>query len=110
MLPSFARQTVTRLRPGYTDDGHGNQIPGLDDAEPLTITGCSIQPGTSTEDRTNRDTIGITHTVYLPAGSDVQANDYLAIDGTAYRVVGEPERWNTGVLNHVRVYLQRWEG
>jgi hypothetical protein len=34
----------------------------------------------------------------------------LTVGGDDYRVVGEPERWETGVMDHVRATVRRWEG
>lgn len=110
MLPSFATQIVTRLRPlTFTEDGHGNKIPDQWD-EPFDIKGCSIQPNGTQEDLVNRSTVGITWSVFLPAESDIEAGDKLTIDGKDYRIVGEPDRWETGVMDHVRATVQRWEG
>lgn len=110
MLPSFATQTVTRQRPARVDDGHGNVVDDWTTPDVLVIDGCSIQPGATAETLINRESVLVTFTVYLPPGSDVQAGDRLLIDGTPQRIVGEPERWQTGILNHVRVTTSRWVG
>lgn len=110
MLPSFATQSIIRLRPPVIDDGHGNDVPDpdLDNATPLTITGCSVQPGASFEDRANREATLTAWTVYAPVDADVRATDAVRYEGTDYRVDGDPQRWPN--VQHSVILLQHWEG
>lgn len=107
---SFATQTITRQRPMLVDDGHGNQIPDWSNPDSLDIPGCSVQPGASQEDLINRDATLIAYTVWAPAGADVNAGDHVTFGSTIFEVDGEPERWATGILDHTKILLTRWEG
>lgn len=110
MLVSFATQTVTRLRPSFTDDGHGNMMPDWDTPDTLDIPGCSVQPGLSQEDRVNRDASLVAYTVWAPPTADVHALDRVQFAGTVFEVDGEPQRWMVGFLNHTKLFLKRWDG
>jgi hypothetical protein len=108
---SFATQMVTRLRAAMVDDGHGNMVPDWTMPDTLAIDGCSVQPGASQEDLVNRDASLIEYTVWMPAGVDVLATDRITIAGRdPFEIDGEPERWETGILDHVKVLLKRWVG
>lgn len=109
MLPSFAQETITRLRPATITD-HGNTLPDpdLDNATPLDITGCSVQPGASFEDRTNREANLTAWTVFAPLDADVLASDFVRYRDGDYRVDGVPQRWP--LVEHTVILLQRWEG
>lgn len=109
MLPSFATQSVTRLRASTTTD-HGNTIPDWTSPSSTAITGCSVQPGTTVEDLSHRDGVLIEWIVYAPSGTDVLASDRIQYGGNTYEVVGEPDRFQTGILDHVAFRLKRWEG
>lgn len=105
-LPSFADQTIVRLRPQLADDGHGNLEPDWTlTPSSLSITGCLVAPGGTVEDNTNRSGVLIQWTVYAPGAPDVVASDAIEYEGTRYAVDGEPARWGNTV-----VALRRWEG
>lgn len=104
------QQSVTRLRPTFTRDSHGNDSEDWSDPASLLIPGCSVQPGVTSEDRQNRDTTLIAFTVIAPAGIDVLSTDRIVYSGNTYEIDGEPERWETGILDHTNLYLKRWEG
>jgi dipeptidyl aminopeptidase/acylaminoacyl peptidase len=113
MFPSWANDTVTRKRPTYVKDSHGNQtadwsLPTAD----AVIRGCSVQPGASEELLGGRDTTLIDWTVYAPSGVDVTATDGVEVDGVLYQVNGSVKRWPspTGATAHVMFELRRWEG
>jgi len=74
------------------------------------ITGCSIQPGTTDVDLDGRDAVLVRYNVFLPPGTRVFAGDRLFIGGQPYRVFGEPDRWETGINDHVRVDVEEWSG
>jgi hypothetical protein len=111
MLPSFASQSILRERAALVDDGHGNQVRDWTSPSVLSITGCSVQPGTTAVDRLNRDGVLIQWTVFCPAGADVLAGDRIQLaGGLRYEIDGEPLRWQFGVVDYVVLYLKRWEG
>lgn len=108
----IATQTVTFLRPQRRLD-HGALVadwtkPGI----PIVVSGCSIQPAKGAEDELHRTGDRADLTVWAPISADVAADYHADIDGYArpFRVIGEPERWQVGFLDHIVVRLQVWEG
>jgi hypothetical protein len=112
MLPSWANDTVTRKRPTFTIDSHGNRTPDWTATTDTVIRGCSLQPGATEEVLGGRDTTLIDYTVYAPAGIDITATDGVDVDGILYQVNGAVRRWSspTGATGHVMFELRRWEG
>ena len=113
MLPSFASQTVTRIRPG-TKESRGSTIPDWseDKVTTLTITGCSVQPASTGLSQDGR-VLGISEglTAYLPEGSDVQAGDHILYDGNIYEINGEPKVWvGAFTRSNIQLNLIRWRG
>ena len=106
MLPSFCTQEVTRIRPG-TKESRGSTIPDWseDKVTTLTITGCSVQPASTSLSQDGR-VLGISEgwTAYLPEGSDVQAGDRILFDGDIYEINGEPKKW-TGAYTRSNIQL-----
>lgn len=112
MLPSFATQTVTRLRAPLVDDGHNNAVPNWSAATSTPITGCSVQPGSTDEVLENRDTTLIQWTVYAPSTADVLSSDRISYLGVEYEIDGQPAAWPSpsGALDHKVLLLKRWNG
>ena len=112
MLPSWAKDTVTRLRASIITQ-RGSEILDWSNPDTLEITGCSMQPsGTSlTQDgRVQGTTDGFT--CYLPPGSDVLPGDRIAYGGKTYTINGEPRPWAspTGLVSNIQLQLERWYG
>jgi hypothetical protein len=100
--------TVTILR-GRTRDNFGN-LQGGDTG--TDVTGCSVQPASSSE-LTDRGELTVANlTLYLPAGTDILATDRVRWNGQVYAVNGPPNRWNdeTGTEDHVQAQLLLREG
>lgn len=111
MLPSFATQSVTRIRPG-TKTSRGSTMPDWDNVTSATISGCSVQPATTSLSQDGR-VLGILDgmTCYLPEGSDVQDGDRIQYGGETYTIDGAPRVWPTaGNLAHIQINLRRWSG
>lgn len=111
MLPNFAKQTVTRLRPTM-QMVRGSEIPDWDHADSLEITGCSVQPAATDLSMDGR-VLGILDgmTAYMPFGSDVKEGDRIVYDGNTYTIDGVPRIWYAaGNLSHVQCALRRWSG
>lgn len=112
MLPSFATDTVVRIRPGSTAR-RGSTEPDWSTATELTINGCSIQPASTSLSQDGR-VLGISDgmTAYFPPGSDVQAGDRIRIGTDVYQVNGDPREWKspTGRVSNIQVALVRWCG
>ena len=111
MLPSFFSQTVTRLRP-TTKTERGSEIPNWTNPNRLVITGCSVQPATTSLSQDGR-VLGINEqwTAYLPINSDVKAGDRIEFEGKVYTINGEPKKWTAALnLSNMQLNLSRWEG
>lgn len=112
MLPSFCKQTVVRLRPGETTS-RGSVIPDWEHVSELAISGCSMQPASTSLSQDGR-VLGISDgfTCYMPADADVQAGDRIAFKGKIYAINGDPREWPsaTGALDHIQLNLVRWTG
>ena len=113
MLPSWCSQSITRVRPG-TKTVRGSVVPDWDSAKvsELTITGCSIQPASTSLSLDGR-VLGISDglTVYCPEGSDVQAGDHIEFEGETYAINGEPRKWaGPSRTSHIQLNLVRREG
>lgn len=113
MLPTWASQEITRIRPA-TKTLRGSAVFDWspDKVNELTIKNCSVQPATTGLSQDGR-VLGINEgwTAYIPEGSDVQAGDRIRFDGNVYEINGEPKKW-TGAFtrSHVQLNLVRWEG
>ena len=111
-LPSWANDTVTRVRPG-TKESRGSNVPDWTKATSTTITGCSMQPAATTLSQDGR-ILGISegYTCYFPPGADVAAGDKIQYDGKDYQIIGEPRLWKspTGRVSSLQAQLERWEG
>jgi hypothetical protein len=111
-LPTWASQSVTRLRPSVKLS-RGSTVPDWSNPSELVISGCSIQPASTGLSQDGR-VLGISegYTVYLPPGSDVKAGDRISFGGNVYTINGEPKTWEgaTGRVSHVQINVERWAG
>lgn len=113
MLPTWASQEITRIRPG-TKTLRGSTVFdwSTDKVSELTIKGCSVQPASTGLSQDGR-VLGINEgwTAYIPEGSDVQAGDRIRFNGDIYEINGEPKAW-TGAFtrSNIQLNLVRWEG
>lgn len=113
MLPSFCKESITRIRPG-TKTLRGSEVPDWSESKvnTLTISGCSVQPATTSLSMDGRVlAINEQMTAFLPEGSDVLAGDRIVYNGETYEINGEPKRWKGAVnLSNIQLNLTRWEG
>lgn len=111
MLPSFCFDTVKRIRPGTTTS-RGSTIFDWDNATTAEISGCSMQPA-STSLSTDGRVLGIQDewTLFAPPGSDIQAGDRIEFLGKTYIVQGDV-RIQPAALNlqHLHITLRRYSG
>ena len=111
MLPSFANQSVTRIRP-TTKTTRGSNVPDWSNPDRLVISGCSVQPA-STDLFQDGRVLGILDgiTCYMPPGADIQEGDRIEFDGNVYTIDGAPRKWPAaGNLAHTQLRLVRWSG
>ena len=112
MLPSWANDTVTRIRPG-TIERRGSIEPDWSNPDTLNISGCSVQPaGTSLSQDGRVLAVSDGYTCYFPPGSDVIAGDKIRFGGKDYQIIGEPRAWTspTGRVSNLQAQLERWSG
>lgn len=109
MLPSFMNKPFTRKRyPTITDHGSSVRDFTATPAE-ATVYG-SIQPAAGGVDQVNRNGAEVSKTIWARPDADVTHYDIFALSDGNYFVNGEPERWETGILDHVVISLSRWTG
>ena len=111
MLPSFAKQTVVRTRPGVKTS-RGSQILDWSNPDRIVISGCSVQPAATDLSQDGR-VLGILDgmTCYMPPGADVVEGDRIEYEGILYTIDGAPRMWHAvGNISHKQVRLQRWSG
>lgn len=112
MLPSWFRQSVTRIRPGVKTS-RGSEIPDWNNATAVVISGCSVQPSTTSLSQDGR-VLGIedSFNLYMPPTADVREGDKIVYEGEEYIVAGVPRPWvsPTGGLSNVQVTIERWKG
>ena len=112
MLPSFCNDTITRKR-GDLVDKRGTKIIDWSDPDELEISGCSVQPSTTSRDLDGR-TIQVTEgwTLYAPPDSDLKAGDRIAWEGLTFEIDGAPMPWKspTGRVSHIAAKLAEWSG
>lgn len=103
-------ETVTRIRPQYFDDGHGNQVVRVVDGVPVgqqaPIPGCLWAPAAPAEVLGGRETVKLAGTIYGPDGADIRPRDAIQRAGQVYRVVGDPQVWRPGIV----VDVETWAG
>lgn len=112
MLPSWFRQSVTRIRPGVKTS-RGSEIPDWNNVTAVVISGCSVQPSTTSLSQDGR-VLGIedSFNLYMPPTADVREGDKIVYEGEEYIVAGVPRPWvsPTGGLSNVQVTIERWKG
>lgn len=111
-LPSWANDTIARLRPHVTLV-RGSEILDWTDPDALEITGCSMQPAGTSLSQDGR-VLGIEgrYTCFLPLGSDVQEGDRIVFGDATYTITGAPQVWKspTGLVSNIQLPLERWAG
>ena len=111
MLPSFARQTITRIRPG-TKIERGSTVPDWSNVNEQEIYGCSVQPAGTTLTQDGRiEGIMDGLTAYVPEGADIKAGDRIRYGENVYTINGEPLLWpGVARMQHIQLNLVRWYG
>lgn len=112
MLPSWFSQSVTRLR-AKTRTVRGATVPDWDAPDSKEITGCSVQPSSTSLSQDGR-ILGIAEsfTVYMDPDADVKEGDRIVYEGNTYIVSGMTRPWAspTGALSNKQATIERWEG
>lgn len=112
MIPSFWRQTITRIRAGIKTL-RGSDVPDWNVRDELDIQNCHVQPASTSLSQDGR-ILGTSSglTVYVPPNADIRAGDRIRFNGNVYTINGEPQVWPsaTGGLDHLILNLERWQG
>lgn len=115
VLPSFANETVVRVRPAWVTDARNNKKADYGPAAGrLTVEGCLVQPGASSElvDALGGSVaVSIRWSVYAPPGTEIAPTDAVELpNGRMYQVNGEPQAFTspTGDVSHVVLLLTDW--
>ena len=112
MLPSFCRDTVTRIRPG-SKELRGSTVSDWDTATLAEIKGCSMQPASTTLSEDGR-VLGITdtYTLFAPPDADIKAGDRIEFRSRTYEIDGDVriQPSATGRLDHLNITLKRYQG
>jgi hypothetical protein len=111
----IATQTVTRRRAtlGAANPARYNaQEWDWSSPDDLDIAACSVQPVVVAEvpEGEARDPVASRWQVFAPPAADVRATNRIVFDGDVYEVDGEPQRWTTGVLDHVEFFMAKVVG
>lgn len=91
-------ETITRLRPGATEDVYSDENTELSWATPssLDIANVAVAPGPSAESvEADRSRLDIDFTLYLPYGADVKPLDRVVVRGNTYEVEGNRSDWRS---------------
>ena len=112
MLPSFCKDSVTVKR-GTLVESRGTKVIDWSKPTSSTVSGCSVQPNTTTRDfdgRTTQVTEG--WTLYAPPGSDIKAGDRVEWNSVEFEIDGAPMPWTspTGRVSHMWARLVEWQG
>lgn len=106
MQPGY--DTVTIIRPAATDRRGAPTGPPISET---VVEGCSLQPGSSSEDTDQRTTVTTGWRLFAPGGTDIQATDRVQHGDTEYEVVGDPDAWVVdGEAHHVQAELRQVRG
>ena len=111
MLPSFCKDTVTRIRPG-AKESRGSIIPDWTTATEKEIGGCSMQPASTSLTQDGR-VLGLLdeYTLFLPPDADVQAGDRIRHNGQVYEIDGDVRVQPAPLrLDHIELRLRRYAG
>ena len=111
MLPSFCRDTVKRIRPG-TKELRGSTVPDWTTATTKQITGCSMQPSTTSLSQDGR-VLGILdeYTLFTPPDADIDAGDRIEFNGQVYEIDGDVRIQPAALrLDHIEIRLRRYSG
>lgn len=112
MIPSWASQTITRIRAGIKVE-RGSEVPDWLNSQSVTISPCSVQPASSSVSLDGR-VLGLndSYNVYCNPDADVLAGDHIVYGGQTYTVMEEPRIWTspTGRVSNLQFTMTRWAG
>lgn len=113
MLPSFCKDTITRIRPGVKDS-RGSTIPDWspEAIDEKSITGCSMQPASTSLSQDGR-VLGLLdeYTLFAPPDADIKAGDRIVFNDDTYEINGDVRIQPAALrLEHTEIRLGRYSG
>lgn len=111
----FAQQRVTLINAALVEDvdgsNYGNERLDWDNAEQVDAPGCVIAPLPVGEQvDPGRDAIVTRWQFIGPPGTPITALSRVEYGGRTYEVDGDPQVFETGVMDHVEAVLQQVRG
>lgn len=110
-LAQLLDRTATIRRRSVVDvDDYGNDVWGTTTVE---VVPCYLEQTGTTEELVGRHTLVADHLLIVPAGSRLDQDDTVVVDGTEFHVVGLPDRVHnprTRRTVHVEAQLARSTG
>lgn len=104
--------SVTVIEPSWVDD-RGTMRADYDNPVSSTpVSGCSVQPGASSEDLQNRTQNTIRWTAFIRKITPVSDHAAIEYGGTRYSLSGSAAHWKspTGAVSNTTLSLVDWEG
>lgn len=112
MIPSWASQSITRLRAGIKIE-RGSEVPDWSKVDTINISPVSVQPSSSSVSIDGR-ILGLSdsYDVYCDLDADVKAGDHVVYEGETFMVMQEPRTWHspTGCVSNKQFTMTRWQG
>ena len=99
------------MRPG-TKELRGSTVPDWTTATTKLITGCSMQPSTTSLSQDGR-VLGILdeYTLFTPPDADIDAGDRIEFNGQVYEIDGDVRIQPAALrLDHIEIRLRRYSG
>lgn len=108
-LSTFARTSITRLRPTIITDRYGKKVESWDSPTEATIEGCVFEPVDSDESFSGAGPdLAIRWRLAAPEGTSLSANDRIRVAGTIYDIDGPPRPHGspTGRLAYLEAFAK----
>lgn len=112
MIPSFCKQTITRLR-ASKKDSRGSLVYDWTNPEELIIADCSVQPVSGIVSNDGRVlAVNSTYMVYVNPNTDVHAGDRILYNNSIFSVDEEPQIWEspTGRVSSLQFNMTTYKG
>lgn len=111
MTMAIQNDTLTRLRASADTDTYGDPLEDWSTPDELEISGWTVYPlPVDTDQDPARTVLQRRWQCIGPVDADVTGLDRIRYRGTVYLIAGEPQFFQTGVLDHVEMILEDFRG